>query len=282
MKSKVLILGSSGMAGHVIKSYLERTGKFNIFDVSRSNKYATPKFLIDITDFSALESIIQSNEFDYIINCVGILNQISEENPDVAILVNSYLPHFLEKITKSSKAKIIHLSTDCVFSGKRGNYIESDYKDGLGYYGQSKALGEISNNKDLTIRTSIIGPDLNVNGVGLFNWFINQKGKILGYSNAYWSGVTTIELAKFISDLLIKRNSITGVIHLTNNSKISKYELLLLIKKVFNLSNITIEEYSKYHVDKSLVTTRQDFTFGVPSYETMIEEMKYWIDNRFV
>lgn len=282
MKSKVLILGSSGMAGHVIKRYLERTENFNIYDLSRSDKYITPNFLIDITDFKALESIIKSFDFDYIINCVGILNQVSEKNPDVAILVNSYLPHFLEKITKNSKSKIIHLSTDCVFSGKRGDYIENDFKDGLGYYGQSKALGEISNNKDLTIRTSIIGPDLNVHGTGLFNWFINQNGKISGYSNAYWSGVTTIELAKFISDLLMNNNLLTGVIHLTNNSKISKYELLLMIKKVFNLNNIKIEKYSDYKVDKSFVNTRRDFDFCVPPYETMIEEMKYWIDNRFV
>lgn len=282
MKSKVLILGSSGMAGHVIKSFLERTEKFLIFDLSRSNKYGVPSFLFDVTDFTALESTIKLNEFDYVINCIGILSQISEENPEVAILINSYLPHFLEKITKKTKTKIIHLSTDCVFSGKKGNYVENDLKDGLGFYGQSKALGEISNDKDLTIRTSIIGPDLNINGVGLFNWVISQNGKILGYSNAYWSGVTTIELAKFIHNLIVNNNTLSGVIHLTNNSKISKYDLLLIIKEIFNLSNVQIEKYDGYKVDKSFVNTREDFKYFVPAYISMIKEMKNWIDSNIL
>lgn len=279
MKSKVLVLGSSGMAGHLIKRYLERSDKFQIFDLSRSNKYCNPYYLIDVADFTALELVIKSNSFNFIINCVGILSQTSEENPDTAILINSYLPHYLEKLTKNTDTKIIHLSTDCVFSGKRGNYVENDFKDGLGYYGQSKALGEISNNKDLTIRTSIIGPDLNNNGVGLFNWVINQEGKIFGYSNAYWSGVTTIELAKFIFEILANNNSLTGVVHLTNNTKICKYELLMLIKNIFNLNIIEIEEYDKFEVDKSLINTRKDFIYTVPSYVSMIKEMKSWVDN---
>lgn len=282
MKIKVLILGSSGMAGHVIKSFLERTEKFLIFDLSRSDKYGVPSFLFDVTDFTALESTIKLNEFDYVINCIGILSQYSEENPEVAILINSYLPHFLEKITKKTKTKIIHLSTDCVFSGKKGDYLENDFKDGLGFYGQSKALGEISNDKDLTIRTSIIGPDLNKNGVGLFNWVINQNGKILGYSNAYWSGVTTIELAKFIYNLIVNNNALSGVIHLTNNSKINKYDLLLIIKEIFNLCNVQIEKYDGYKVDKSFVNTREDFKYFVPAYISMIKEMKNWIDNNIL
>ena len=206
MKNKILILGSSGMAGHVIKNYLEKLNRFEIFDLSRTDDYVKPFFKFDITNFNMLSEIISSYSFDFIINCVGLLNKKSEENPDQAILVNSYLPHFLEKNTHNTKTRIIHISTDCVFSGKNGNYKEDDFRDGIGFYSQSKALGEITNRKDLTIRTSIIGPDLNLNGVGLYNWFIKQNNEIFGFTNVFWSGITTVELAKKISELILKNN----------------------------------------------------------------------------
>lgn len=241
MKIKILLLGSAGMAGQVIKKELEKhSDQIDLIDIARSKKITIPKIELDVTNFDELKNIIIKYRFDFIINCTGILNNFAEKNPDKAILINSYLPHYLEKITSETNTKIIHISTDCVFSGKTGSYIESDVKDGIGFYAQSKALGEIINNKDLTLRTSIIGPDLNENGIGLFKWLLKQSGTITGYTNAFWSGITTIQLAKVIIDIVLEFKFPIGLIHLTNNHKISKFQLLNIIKEVFELNNIEI------------------------------------------
>ena len=275
---KILLLGSAGMAGQVLKVELQKlSDQIELVDIARNSKISEPKIQLDLTDFAQLQNIIVKGHFDYIINCVGVLNAFAEDNPDQAILINSYLPHFLEKVTSDSCTKIIHISTDCVFSGKHGGYIESDYKDGIGFYAQSKALGEIINSKDLTIRTSIIGPDLNFNGIGLFKWVTNQRGAINGYTKAYWSGVTTIELAKVILKIINRLSIPTGIIHLTNNAKLSKFDLLTLIKNVFELKDIQIIEYHNYKVDKSFVNTRNEIDLKVSSYLEMILEMKEWI-----
>jgi len=190
--------------------------------------------------------------------------------------LNSYLPRFLEKKYMNTKVKIIQISTDCVFSGKTGNYTEDSFRDGDSIYARTKTLGEINNNKDLTIRTSIIGPDINEDGIGLFQWFMNQKGTIYGFKNAYWTGVTTIELAKGIEKLI--KNDVAGLYHFVPNEKISKYNLLNIIAEIFN-RNITIIPKEDYYVDKSLINTRTDFKYVIPTYREMIEEMKSWIDK---
>jgi dTDP-4-dehydrorhamnose reductase len=277
---KILLLGSAGMAGQILKlELLKLTDQIELVDVARNNKTSKPKIQLDLTNFVQLEDIINNGNFDFIINCVGLLNSFAEEHPDQAILINSYLPHFLEKTTSSTNTKIIHISTDCVFSGKSGNYKESDFKDGVGFYAQSKALGEVINSKDLTIRTSILGPDLNISGIGLFKWLMNQNGIINGYTKAFWSGVTTIQLSKVILEIINRTSIPTGLIHLTNNAKISKFDLLNIIKNVFELKNLEIVEYNNYEVDKSLVNTRNDLNIKVPGYLEMILEMREWMNK---
>jgi dTDP-4-dehydrorhamnose reductase len=172
---------------------------------------------------------------------------------------------------------VISISTDCVFSGDKGDYTEKDFKDGKGFYAQSKALGEIINSKDLTIRTSIIGPELNKNGIGLFHWFMNQTGEINGYSQAYWSGITTIELAKAINQIILQ--DLTGLVIIAASPKIDKYNLLKLFNHLFRNGNIRINSDVKYKVDKSMRSIRSDFNYEIPSYETMILEMRDWINN---
>lgn len=278
MKKKVLLIGSAGMAGQVIKAELLKIAdSIELVDIARSEKISKPTILLDITNFDELHKIINNSNFDFVVNCVGLLNSDAEKNPEKAILINSYLPHYLEKITSETKTKIIHISTDCVFSGSKGGYIENDFKDGNGYYAQSKALGELFNNKDLTIRTSIIGPDLNPDGIGLFNWIMKQSGEINGYTNAYWSGVTTIELAKYITKNILTSDFPSGLIHLTNNDKISKYELLSMIKDTFQLEQLNIVEFNKYKVDKSFINTRNDILISIPTYNEMLLEMKIWL-----
>lgn len=271
-----MILGSSGMAGHVLTQMLRgQPDQYEVLDISRSSGAIHPAYIFDVTDFDRLKKFIEEKQPSVIINCIGLLNQVAEDHPDQAILVNTYLPHFLEAVTKGSSVKVIHISTDCVFSGKRGGYKETDFKDGIGFYAQTKALGELINSKDLTIRTSIVGPELK-NGMGLFNWFAQQKETIKGYTGAFWTGVTTIELAKAIIAAI--EQQIVGLFQLVYTEKITKFDLLKLFDKQFN-AGLDIIPYDGYHVDKSLVNTRTDFNYKVPSYEVMISEMCEWMGN---
>ena len=271
----ILILGSSGMLGHVVTKYFEEKG-YDVYNLSHRIKINERTEIMDVTNFSEFDKYLNKLKVDVIVNCIGILNEDAENNPDKAILLNSYLPRFLEKKYMNTKVKIIQTSTDCVFSGKTGNYTEDSFRDGDSIYARTKTLGEINNNKDLTIRTSIIGPDINEDGIGLFHWFMNQKGTIYGFKNAYWTGVTTIELAKGIEKLI--KNDVAGLYHFVPNEKISKYNLLNIIAEIFN-RNITIIPKEDYYVDKSLINTRTDFKYVIPTYREMIEEMKSWIDK---
>ena len=272
----VLVLGAGGMAGHVVATHLIEKG-CAVTTVSANNKLNNDTILLDVTNTTKLRDFLKSNSFDIVINCIGILIQQSELRKDLAAYLNSYLPHFLEHFYKDSTTRVIHLSTDCVFSGQNAPYYENSVYDGETYYDRSKALGEIINDKDLTLRMSIIGPDMQKKGVGLFNWFYSQSGEINGYKKAHWSGITTIELAKGI-EAAIKQN-ITGLYHLVPNTNISKYNLLQLFVETFKRKDIIINPETSTISDKTLINTRSDFSYVIPSYETMISEMKTWIEK---
>ncbi|MCG9900329.1 MAG: SDR family oxidoreductase [Hydrotalea sp.] len=277
MKKNILILGSGGMLGHIVNLHLRSFPKlFSVTDVARKSHILKPDFEFDISDINTLIKVYQIVKPDIIINCIGILNTNADSNPAEGIFVNAYLPHLLEKITSNSSCKVIHISTDCVFSGNRGGYYEDDFMDADGFYGRSKALGEIRNEKDLTIRTSIVGPELHTNGIGLFQWFSSQKGEILGYTEVFWTGVTTIELSNAIIHCI--QEELTGLYHMVNDYKISKYDLLNIFKSVFNKSEVmNIVRSKRYSYDKSLINSRTDLVYKVPTYEFMIENMKSWI-----
>ena len=275
--SKVLIIGSKGMAGHIIYNVLKEKTDFEITDIARGNDMHIPTYQLDVTDFSVLTEVINSERPSVVINCIGVLNKDAEERPENAILLNSYFPHFLAKLGEHGKFKLIHISTDCVFSGRKGGYTEQSEKDGTGFYAQTKALGEVTYGNHLTLRTSIIGPELKENGIGLFHWFMKQKGTVKGYRQAYWTGVTTIELAKAIISAIDQ--NISGLHHLVNQEKINKYDLISLFKKQFKKNEAEIIPFDDYKVDKSLIKTNTDFKYAVPSYEKMIIEMKNWMDS---
>lgn len=270
----LLIIGASGMAGHMITYYLREQGH-QVTTLCGSKPLDSSSILLDIMDTSALSAYLKTHSFEAIINCVGMLIKPSEENPEKAILINSYFPHYLEKFYALSSIPIIHLSTDCVFSGKNGPYREMSLYDGELFYDRSKALGELKNTKDLTFRMSIIGPDWNPSGIGLLNWFFKQHGSIDGYSNVFWNGITTLELAKAIDYALTSH--LTGLYHLVNPTPISKYELLCLFKKVFCISNLTILPIEVNPIYKILINTRTDFNYTIPTYETMLEDVKCWV-----
>jgi len=274
---KILIIGSQGMAGHVIKTFLEEK-RYDVYSTMRRlNEKKENEFYLDAFDKERLKDILSEVNPDFVINCIGILNKFAEDNPDVAIYVNGFFPHFLDRLSEEYSYKLIHITTDCVFSGKKGSYKEFDFRDAESYYGRSKAIGEINNTRTLTFRTSIIGPDINRDGIGLFNWFMKQKGRVDGYSNVYWSGVTTLELAKAIESSFSQE--ISGINHLVNNEKINKYELLKLFKKYMGKDDVEIDEFKDYFSDKSLVKTKEGFNYRVNSYEKMMEEMSNWINT---
>ncbi len=277
---RILILGSAGMAGHVVKKYLSDSGKYIIGELARTLSPGKFIYSIDITDLSALDQVIAKFKPVVIINCIGVLNKDAEDNPDKAILLNSYLPHHLAKKATASGARLIHISTDCVFSGLRGNYLDTDEKDGIGIYAQSKALGEVNYDAHLTIRTSIVGPEIKTNGIGLLHWFLRNEAKeIKGYTQAFWGGVTTIQLAIAIEHAIEK--SLSGLIHLTNGLRISKFDLVNIFKDIFK-KNVLIQADDHYKVDKSLAMSTHTKLLGeVPSYEKMVQDMKSWMqDNR--
>ena len=268
---KALILGSTGMLGHQVFFNLKNTQEFEVFDLSFRNKLREETILCDITDFTRLESIIKEIKPDVIINCIGILIKGSSENPKNSVLINAYFPHWLVGVADEIKAKVIHISTDCVFSGKKGNYVESDLRDADDIYGKGKGLGEIFSNSHLTLRTSIIGPEMKNNGEGLFHWFMNQKGEVNGFTQAFWGGVTTVELGKTIRKAIVE--DLSGLYHVTNGKPISKFDLLTLFSHVFG-TGVIVNAVEGKRVDKSLNSEKNEVDFAVPSYEVMIWEMK--------
>lgn len=257
---KILVLDSKGMVGHVIKTYFaEQHHDVVIFD--------------DITDFSGLEKIIAQGFFDAVINCSAIINQDAEADKAEAVKVNALLPHFLESVTNDTNTVVVHRSTDCIFSGDKGNYTLADWPDATSFYARSKALGELINDKDITIRTSLIGPETDNNGTGLFNWFYHQSGEVNGFVNAIWTGLTTIEFAKEIEWLLVNKKH--GLLQLVPEYPISKYELLLLFDKYYP-GNRTVNRIDNKRVDKSLAPVCGGIL--VPDYQTQISEMRKWTD----
>jgi len=274
---KILILGAKGMAGHMIANYLRSQKKYHIFTTARCDDESPDNFYLDVFDTQKLIEIIDKIKPDYVINCIGVLVKFSKDNPEKAIFINAYLPRFLDKLSNDFNYKLIHLSSDCVFSGSKGQYTELNIPDEIDIYGKSKALGEIDHSKNLTIRTSIIGPELKKNGVGLFHWFMQTKGSIGGYTRVIWSGVTTLELAKFIDYLITDNVQLSGLYHLVNNDSISKKDLLLLFKRIFYKEDVTIYDDQGVVSDKSIVNTLSQIEYKVPGYDRMVQEMYDWM-----
>ena len=188
------------------------------------------------------------------------------------------LPHLLEECVEDKKTRVIHISSDCVFTGNTGHYTEDSHPDAESYYGRTKALGELvrsGEGKNLTLRTSIVGPELKKDGIGLFHWFMSQTGFVNGFTEVIWSGVTTLELAKAIESAMYQ--GLTGLYHLVNNTVISKYDLLCLFNKYMNNSKTVIHQNGSFINDKSLEDTRLELQHKIPSYEIMIQELAEWM-----
>lgn len=274
---KILVLGGTGMAGHTIALYFKSRG-YDVTSFARRPLSFANNILGDAMSCGKEQlTDILSRDFDVVINCIGVLVKESEMRPERAAYLNGYFPHLIASILKDKKTKLIHMSTDCVYSGKNGPYRETSCKDAEDFYGRSKALGEIDDNKNLTFRNSIIGPDINKEGVGLLNWFMKQEGKIKGYAKSYWSGVTTLTLAKAMERAI--EEDLTGIYNLVNNKRISKLGLLELFNDYMRHGKLEIEPYysEETELNKAMINSREDFPFVVPSYEEMVMEMATWI-----
>ena len=270
---KIIILGASGMLGHMVSYYFKKKFSSDVILCSRTktNIDSLDKILKNVSEYSikTLSALIDKNRPCKIINCVGIKN--SDTNKDELEQINSKLPKILASILDKKKdgSQLVHISTNGIFSGSKGNYVETDKPDPINNYGKSKLVGEVSHSPHLTIRTSIIGPELKFNK-GLFEWFLSQKNEINGYTEVKWNGVTTLECAKFIDWVINKK--VNGLIHLFS-TKISKYDLFNITKEIYG-KNIKVTPDDSIKQDLTLNTSRTDIKYNVPKLSEMLNELK--------
>jgi dTDP-4-dehydrorhamnose reductase len=264
---KVTVIGSQGMAGHVIVKYLAQQGH-DVDAVDRSQ--------LDVENPISVTAWFENLKTDYVVNAIGLLVAPSIARPDRAVTINSWWPNYLAYRLADTKTKLIHLSTDCVFDGTSGPYSEHDLHTETNAYGSSKSLGEVNNNKDITMRMSIIGPELK-NGTGLLNWVLNNTNTELpGWTNAWWNGITTLQLAKCI-DLWISDSTATGIYHVVDNlHQINKYDLLREINDVYSLGKTIQPTQGPKSVNKVLVDTRKEIDWQIGNYHAQLRELRAW------
>ena len=279
---KVIIFGAGGMLGNTLIKTISGDKSYEVYGTLRKeinffDKNNSIKILKNISceKIKELREILFKIKPDITINCIGIVKQLKEANdPKLSILTNSLFPHQLHEICKEINSRLIHISTDCVFSGKKGLYLENDHPDPSDLYGLTKLLGEINSENSLTIRTSIIGHSINSNH-GLVDWFLRQNFQVKGYRKAIFSGLTTLELSNVILKYVLTNNSLNGIVHVSN-APISKFDLLNLVSRIYKKS-IIISPDDNLVVDRSLNSRKfiKQTGYIPPSWETMIEEMYF-------
>jgi dTDP-4-dehydrorhamnose reductase len=279
---KVLVLGSSGLIGSTTLRVLSERSDWHVYGSIRSDsirpflpKISADKLLSNL-DVDNLSSIIQTiNEIspDVVINCIGATKHKKDVNsPLNSIALNALLPHQLAQICSLAGSRFIHISTDCVFSGKDGFYSEPDFADADDVYGRSKALGEVTYGGALTLRTSTIGHELQSN-YGLLNWFLSQKSSCKGFNKATFSGLPTVVFAQIIRDVVLKNTQLTGLYHVAAQP-INKYDLLKMIASVYK-KEINIEADESFIINRSLDASKfnQVTRYNPPSWKNLIETM---------
>ncbi|MFP4978947.1 SDR family oxidoreductase [Paenibacillus sp. CN-4] len=270
---KLLILGGNGMAGHMLADYFRRQGKHNVFHTTRDRNDPLGLY-VDANDIAGMDKLVEIVAPQVIVNGMGVLNQFAAQDKITAYHVNGFLPHRLRRAADAIGAYLIHISTDCVFEGTRGSYTEDDPPDGTSVYAVTKALGELREPNHLTIRTSIIGPEIREGGIGLMKWFMSQTGRVPGYTRVMWNGVTTLELAKTIDSLMDQ--PLYGLMHLAHPQPLSKYELLREIQTAFAKTDAEVVPDDGPVQDRTLINTRADVRFALPSYAGMLAELAAW------
>lgn len=265
------------MAGHMLVDYFQRQGRHSVFYTSRDKR--DPHALsVDASDCMMVDKVVEAVSPDVIVNAIGVLNQFAEQDKIGAYHINGFLPHRLARAADLAGSRLIHISSDCVFSGTRGNYREDEKPDGTSIYALTKALGEVNAPGHVTVRTSIIGPEIRSGGIGLMQWFMQSRGTVSGYRKVLWNGVTTLELAKAIDSLLA--SPVSGLVHLAHPQPVSKHDLLLLFREVWALEGIEIVPGDEPVQDRTLVSSRGDWTYEVPHYREMLKELEQWMREK--
>jgi dTDP-4-dehydrorhamnose reductase len=271
---KVLLYGVTGMLGRTLFSVLSQDPSFDVFGTARCLEAQKIISNTHAEDEHSLKKAYHQVRPDVVINCIGLVKQLSDSrDPLKAISINALLPHRLSLLCQQNNARLLHISTDCVFSGKKGNYSENDLPDATDLYGRSKLLGEINEPHALTIRTSIIGHETS-SKKGLVEWFLSQTGSVKGFKKALFSGLTTVELSKIIKEILIKHQNLHGLYHVAAHS-ITKYDLLKLIAQSYD-KIIDIIEDETFIIDRSLNAMCFNTVSGYvpPQWPQLIEDMK--------
>ena len=228
---------------------------------------------IDVGNHDVLVRVFSEVRPDAVINCVGLVKQLADaSNPLAAVPINTLLPHRLAALCSLIGARLVHISTDCVFSGSKGDYLESDFPDAHDLYGRSKLLGEVDYPHAITLRTSIIGHEL-TGARSLISWFLAQEGPVKGFSRALFSGLPTVELARVVRDFVLPRPELRGVYHVAA-APIDKYSLLMLVAKVYGKKIEIVPEHD-FVIDRSLngVRFRAAASYVAPPWQTLIEHM---------
>jgi dTDP-4-dehydrorhamnose reductase len=278
----ILILGAGGMLGNAVIRVMSENQDLETFGTIRSN--AVPQIFsaeiskniftsFDVTDRDSLVKLFTKIKPDVVINCVGLVKQLADvDDPLIALPINAMLPHQLANLCGLTGARLVHISTDCVFSGTKGNYLETDVSDATDLYGKSKYIGEVSYPHTITVRTSIIGHELS-SAHGLVNWFLMQQGSCKGFKRAIFSGLPTTVLATIIRDIVLSKPELHGVYHVAAKP-ISKYDLLKLVAKVYG-KIIDIVPDEQLVIDRSLNADKFKFATGyeAPSWDDLIQTM---------
>ena len=284
---RVLVFGANGMLGHkVLQEFNNRFDTWGTIRASSKLWEHLPFFQkekvvedVEVTSREKIIDVLDRVQPQVVVNCIGIVKKLEEsESPVSAITVNALFPHWLAELCQERGIRLIHISTDCVFSGKVGDYSESALPDPYELYGRTKLLGEVTEQNCLTLRTSIIGRELK-RTVGLLEWFLSQNGKtVQGYRYAIFSGFITSELAFILAEIVSHHRELYGVYHISSEP-ISKYDLLNMIKEVLNLE-ITINEYTGLFVDRSLNSEkiRGILRYRPPTWEEMIRRLAAEVD----
>ncbi len=278
---RILVLGASGMLGSAVLRVMSERDEFSVYGTLRSSNPSLQAIVkqgklihgIHADQPDSLVSAFMQCQPEIVINCVGLVKQLSgSEDPLEAIPINSLLPHRLARLCKLAKARLVHISTDCVFSGRRGNYSEADLPDAIDVYGRSKLLGEVHYPHSVTLRTSIIGHELG-SAHGLIDWFLAQQGSVKGYTDAVFSGLPTCELARVIRDFVIPNTELSGLYHVAAEP-ISKYDLLQLVNRDYDKA-LKIEPDDKVKINRSLNASRfREYTgYVASSWPELISQM---------
>jgi dTDP-4-dehydrorhamnose reductase len=281
---RVLVLGSTGMLGGAVCRAFSAGPGFSVFAAARTPdrmpalKRLEPAQIIagvSVEDLSSVETAMKEARPDLVINCIGVIKQLAAAaDPVASIYINALFPHQLHRICRAHEARLIHVSTDCVFTGKRGSYLESDFPDADDLYGRSKLLGEVVGEGAITLRTSIIGEEFNNGSNGLVGWFLSQTGDVKGFRKAIFSGFPTVTLARIIRDYIVPRPDMNGL-YQVSAKPIDKYSLLQLVKAAYKRDTLIAPD-DRLEIDRSLNSDRfrEKTGFVTPDWPALIDEMR--------